>query len=628
MIRLEQTNKNLFCKTVSITCDKLDFDDIRKYFEDNICVEVLVKNRIFYCYKEDYPEYANIDFALKEFGSLPCLSLHEFWKNNNRRVVFSGCNEWVVKLVPLLVREGVNVKVDEIWNFIWDDVNILKDTSIEELEVLVNANAKSFDLYNEFSWVMDILQFQRWKTMNATKAYFSEMGAKVLTCTIPEFVDLKEYTPAEEYRNSKQMNITNGRMHLTDEDVVMNFQKVYGDDYAEIRQRCKTEPMNHWMQAIYDAEYYLKNRKVYSQGKNRCYLVGPCIIEGNTAPSGGSFPELVQKFLDRCMEEKYAVMTISIPFYVVNNYLKILQYLAVRSNDILICIDEISQKNITATGLKPDIDFKALYDNRSRDEEWFADKPIHTSVLANKMLSKYLVDFIKHNIDFMDDKNDLLQYGKGYLLKDELEQIEQYLNGIDLFVGDNTRKKIGAIVMNCNPITLGHQYLIDYAKSQVDYLYIFVVQEDKSYITFEDRINLVRMYVGKQENIKVNPSGTLILSSVTMPMYFEKEEKKNVVVDAWKDVEIFAQYIAPRLGISVRFVGEEKTDMITWQYNREMERTLQDYGIEFREIPRKEFEGVAISASNVRRLLIDQKWEELRNMVSDKTYTYLKEKYM
>lgn len=47
--------------------------------------------------------------------------------------------------------------------------------------------------------------------------------------------------------------------------------------------------------------------------------------------------------------------------------------------------------------------------------------------------------------------------------------------------------KIGAIVMNCNPFTYGHQYLIETAARLVNLLYIFVVEEDKSIFPFSQR---------------------------------------------------------------------------------------------------------------------------------------------
>ena len=54
------------------------------------------------------------------------------------------------------------------------------------------------------------------------------------------------------------------------------------------------------------------------------------------------------------------------------------------------------------------------------------------------------------------------------------------------------RRNVGAIVMNCNPFTLGHLYLIEYAAKEVDQLFIFVVEEDASFFSFDDRIMLVR----------------------------------------------------------------------------------------------------------------------------------------
>ncbi|PUU99564.1 [citrate (pro-3S)-lyase] ligase, partial [Acinetobacter baumannii] len=57
------------------------------------------------------------------------------------------------------------------------------------------------------------------------------------------------------------------------------------------------------------------------------------------------------------------------------------------------------------------------------------------------------------------------------------------------------RLPIGAIVMNCNPFTLGHQYLVEYAAAQVVRLYLFVVEEDKSEFPFADRLELVKQGV-------------------------------------------------------------------------------------------------------------------------------------
>lgn len=93
-------------------------------------------------------------------------------------------------------------------------------------------------------------------------------------------------------------------------------------------------------------------------------------------------------------------------------------------------------------------------------------------------------------------------------------------------------------------------------------------------------------------------------------------------------MEIFARYIAPELGITKRFAGEEPTDKITKQYNEQMYIILKEFGIEFEEIPRKCCENEVISASKVRQLLKEKNWEEIKRMVPECTYEFLFEKYI
>jgi [citrate (pro-3S)-lyase] ligase len=156
--------------------------------------------------------------------------------------------------------------------------------------------------------------------------------------------------------------------------------------------------------------------------------------------------------------------------------------------------------------------------------------------------------------------------------------------------------KTGAVVVNCNPFTLGHQYLIETASKLVDYLYIFVVEEDLSEFKFADRFEMVKLGLSHLSNIKVLPGGNFIISAFTFPGYFNKSDTSIPTVDASKDVEIFAQHIAPTLDISVRFVGNEPLSAITRQYNRDLREILPRYGIEYKEFERVEFLSQPISA--------------------------------
>lgn len=178
--------------------------------------------------------------------------------------------------------------------------------------------------------------------------------------------------------------------------------------------------------------------------------------------------------------------------------------------------------------------------------------------------------------------------------------------------------------MNCNPFTLGHQYLAEYAAAQVARLYIFVVEEDKSEFPFADRIELVRQGVSHLDNVTVLPSGKFIISQQTFSGYFNKAELQDVAVDSSRDVEIFGRDIAPTLGITIRFAGEEPTDSVTRQYNETMKNILPRYGVEFREIPRKTIGDEIISASKVRESLKHGDFDKIKQLVPTTTYLYLR----
>lgn len=207
-------------------------------------------------------------------------------------------------------------------------------------------------------------------------------------------------------------------------------------------------------------------------------------------------------------------------------------------------------------------------------------------------------------------------------------ELETYIKEIQSFRNEeSTGKRVGSIVMNCNPFTLGHRYLIEEARKQCDLLYIFIVEEDRSFFSFIDRIDLVRKGTNDLENVIVIPSGKFIISQTTFSGYFLKEQKRNVVIDPSDDVCIFGARIAPSLGINIRFVGDEPFDHITAQYNAAMKRLLPKYGIAFEMIKRKEVNGKPVSASQVRKLLKTKEFDLIRLIVPDSTFQFLQNRY-
>lgn len=264
------------------------------------------------------------------------------------------------------------------------------------------------------------------------------------------------------------------------------------------------------------------------------------------------------------------------------------------------------------------------YFNAPHSEEIFFDRH-HPNPNGYKIIAKVISDTISAYID-VETQPLVRELFAPHSIQKTLplqEELTAWIKEISML-----RPKIGGIVMNCNPFTLGHRYLIEQSAAKVDKLFIFVVEEDKSIFPFADRIELVRRGTADLKNVTVLPSGKFIISSLTFTAYFEKSEHQDRVIDPGMDVELFGAYIAPALGITVRFAGEEPLDNITRQYNETMAKILPRYGVEFEEIPRKEQAGEVISASRVRKLLKANDFNEIAKIVPESTLDYLKERYI
>lgn len=189
-----------------------------------------------------------------------------------------------------------------------------------------------------------------------------------------------------------------------------------------------------------------------------------------------------------------------------------------------------------------------------------------------------------------------------------------------------TEGKIGAAVMNCNPFTRGHRYLIETAAGDCDHLYVFVLSEDKSRFSAEDRMALVEAGTADIPNVTVLPTGPYLISSATFPTYFLKEREKAQTIQCQLDIEVFAKHYAPHFGITHRYVGTEPLSQMTNQYNEALLQYLPEHGITVHQIPRLEAGSTPISASYVRSLLGKGETELLQTLVPQTTLDYLKEK--
>ena len=191
----------------------------------------------------------------------------------------------------------------------------------------------------------------------------------------------------------------------------------------------------------------------------------------------------------------------------------------------------------------------------------------------------------------------LLENGRG------LEQYCQYLRA------QARPGRCGVVVMNANPFTLGHRYLLEQASARVDHLYVIPVREDVSEFPYAERVAMIR--AGAPDHVQVLEGSDYVISSATFPTYFLKDLSKAAETQMALDLDLYSRWIAPALGATVRFVGSEPYDALTNHYNTLIPNAVI--------IPRLN----AISASKVRRALADGRYSEAAAMCPRTTWPYL-----
>ncbi|MBU5488410.1 adenylyltransferase/cytidyltransferase family protein [Clostridium sp. MSJ-8] len=618
------------------------FQDANKIF-DNKDLEILpVFNNngdlLTFCYSSEkgieYYFLESVIHALEE--KKDNLFINDLYPNVSCVYIYD-LNEWAYRLYKILINRNFPVVVigsrwKQIFNIETKDEGYPTFSRLNIYSEGNSAYVNEKKSYHEFFFIDIFRKLGFLNRLYECLLFKEEMKNKgldnVLVCSCPEIYDLTFESKGEAFRN-KYMIFGAWIEKYKDSSIKKDeFKKVSGLSVEEFIEKKKKE------KEIYNNKITIElqdNKNVscfkYGNGNRIIYLIVPeCVATITETTFEESLQYTLIKEIEKDFGELYSI--ISIPVFEMDfwKYREIVNSLNIREEDIVININRFSKEilNKLKISYKIDYDIADMLKNRNPDLDYFFDQPIHLNkrgvkILSEELYNKFLKKFISKTKYIEDEKIDLLS-------NSEKKKLNKYLNSISKY--KSNLENVGAIVMNCNPFTKGHLYLIEEAMKQVDYLYIFVVEEDKSFFKFNERFELVKRGVAHLENVSVIPSGKFILSYTTLPSYFEKEKEQDVVIDATNDINIFSRYIAPYMNIKIRFAGEEPIDNITRQYNEEMRKTLIANGIDFIEIPRLHYNNRIISASYVRKLIKESNIDEIKNIVPESTFEFLCEKYL
>lgn len=433
---------------------------------------------------------------------------------------------------------------------------------------------------------------------------FRESGIKYLILENPD----NEYTkiPPDIMLHMKNIHLTKNSL----ENMIMY------DDAKEFLEEQERMPFiiseRYFRPSIINGKYFrVSNEERYTKGNpevysNTIYLFGPCFIFGTFVKDEDTIGSYLSDRTDKYYVKNCGTSFASTAFKARDEYYQ--------SGDIVIIMVSDSlpyrENGIEVTSLLN------VYRQIPNLKEHISDSLLH----VNRYVTRHIADFIYDKISGWFNKE--VTFGNRNK-KDFPDQLEKWLVSVQKY--KVMGKKAGAIVMNANPFTKGHRYLVEEACKKVEVLYIFVVQEDKSFFSFSDRLTMVQLGTDDIPNVVVIPSGSYIISTATLPGYFDKETMPEAEFDATEDLETFCKIIAPVFDITVRFAGTEPDDNFTRRYNEFMSDILPKNGVKFCEIPRKKQNGEVISASRVRKYLEQNQYDSINDLVLPEIYEYLKQ---
>lgn len=229
---------------------------------------------------------------------------------------------------------------------------------------------------------------------------------------------------------------------------------------------------------------------------------------------------------------------------------------------------------------------------------------------------KYAVSF-KH-LGF----SELARTDEAAFLENGSPDVNDYLNELPR-VQNQSDKQVAGIVMNANPFTLGHRYLVEKASQENDVVYVFVVATDMSLFNSSERFELVKKGCSEFKNVYVVSGDSYMVSAATFPAYFLKSADSLIENQTKIDARVFKNIIAPKLSIKHRYVGTEPFSHATSIYNESLLSELEPE-IKVHLIPRLKKESITVTATKVRQLIKENDLAAIENMVPASTAKFIK----
>ena len=326
------------------------------------------------------------------------------------------------------------------------------------------------------------------------------------------------------------------------------------------------------------------------------FFFGPCLPVGPYVEDSQTFESFLQKLLN---DEGY-------PYRVYNygcwesQYCELLRIAStpMKKGDVAV----IFYRAASLPELDR-LDLLQVLEEHRVPAEWMLDSPLHCNGKVHSLYARALFRMLRDRVLKKEDINKTApeaqkpQSRKLFPGRKAMEFL--YLDRFFWNMPDASGKRISNIGIYGNPFTNGHLHLAKTALEHSDRLIVLVLEEESGLFSFAERYAMACAALRGLGDVIVAPSGPFHGTRVTFREYFTRDET-TMEENLENEFRIFGELIAPSLGITTRYLGTETGNSMMQRFNRIVTSVLKEYCIETVEIPRKELDGVPISASAVR----------------------------
>ncbi|BDR55908.1 [citrate (pro-3S)-lyase] ligase [Xylocopilactobacillus apis] len=217
--------------------------------------------------------------------------------------------------------------------------------------------------------------------------------------------------------------------------------------------------------------------------------------------------------------------------------------------------------------------------------------------------------------------NTLAKTSLGVLLEAGAPDIKTYLTNLP---GVKDQKQAASIVMNANPFTLGHRYLVEQAASENAVVNVFVVSADRSLFSSSERMQLVKEGLADLKNVRVFFGGSYMVSYATFPSYFLPAGDEIIRYQTTLDARLFRDQVAPILNITKRYLGDEPFSRTTNIYNQVLQQELPP-SIEVIIVKRLEKNQKIVNATAVRQAIAKHNLDSVKDFLPSTTAQFIED---